>query len=75
MTRDHAEGEGGRRIYPAKDAAKVTAAAEAEKFAFVEAAKGKAPIPRVRLRRRSMLLGGASLAAVLSLLMYLLSAG
>lgn len=67
--------EDGRALYSAYDAAKATAAAEAAKFAFVDAAKGKRPIPRVKLRRRLILIGGASLAAALGLLMYLISAG
>jgi hypothetical protein len=68
-------GEGGRRVYSAFDAAKATAAAEAAKFAFVEAAKGKKPVNRVKQRRRAMLIGGGSLAVVVGLLMYLIGAG
>lgn len=68
-------GDDGQRLYTAFDAAKATAAAEAAKFAFMKSATGKRPIPRVKLRRRSMFIGGASLAAVLGVLMYLISAG
>jgi len=69
-------GDDGRRLHSAYDAAKAAKAADAAKSAFIEAAiKGKKPIPRVKLRRRSMLIAGASLAAVLSALMYLIGAG
>jgi hypothetical protein len=68
--------EDGRRLYSANDAAKATMAAEAAKSAFIKAArKGKKPINRVRRRRRSLLIGGASLAAVVGILMYLIGAG
>lgn len=74
-------GDDGRRLYSAYDAAKTAKATKAGKFAraieaaHAEATKGKKPINRVKRRRRSLLIGGASLAAVLGLLMYLISAG
>ncbi|MFD1982643.1 hypothetical protein ACFSOZ_08135 [Mesorhizobium newzealandense] len=71
-------GEDGRRLYSAYDAARAAKAAKAAQFAKAieeAAAKAKKPIPRVKRRRRSLLIGGASLAAVLGLLMYLIGAG
>lgn len=70
-------GEDGRRLYSAYDAGKAARAAKAAKFAkaIETAAKGKKPVNRVKQRRRALLIGGGSLAAVVGLLMYLIGAG
>lgn len=68
--------EDGRRRSSAYDAAKLTKAADAAKSAFINAVlKVDKPSPRVKRQRRSMLIGGASLAAVLGVLLYLICAG
>jgi hypothetical protein len=68
--------EDGRRLYSAHDVAKLTKAADAAKSAFIdEVLKVDKPARRVKRKRRAMLIGGASLAAALGVLLYLLGAG